>query len=214
MNLFRKMYTQSFFHTSLPFRREEKWGGCCGFAVSVTLPVWTSKRLSNLPKVTNNSLTFPDDFQYNMCSSTSLLWRVCISVLLWLPVYDDFPFFGQLPVLRLKAQFEGKLVYCSGNKSVCKVDNGWAPGPFCLHSSFSKLGLENLEGMFLGLWNVLPSSDFSLQLWHVAVSSAARILTPLLAVWSNSQILLEELLEVHGATPWCIQQGQNKTAKQ
>lgn len=58
----------------------------------VTLPVWTSKTLNILPKVTNNSLSFPDDFQYNMCSSTSPLWRVYIAVLL--PLYDDFPLFS------------------------------------------------------------------------------------------------------------------------
>lgn len=123
MHLFRKMYAQSFFHTPIPFCGEEDWGSHHGFSVSLTLPVWTGERLSNLPKVTNNSLTFPNDFQY-MCSSTSLLWRVCVSVLLWLPVYDDFPFFVPLPVLSLKAQFEGKLVCCSyiyGNKSVCKL---------------------------------------------------------------------------------------------
>lgn len=72
------MYTQSFFHTPVPFCREKERGGCCDFSVNLTLPAWTSERLSNLPTVTNNSVTFPDDFQYNMCSSTSPLRRVCM----------------------------------------------------------------------------------------------------------------------------------------
>lgn len=46
--------------------------------------------------------------------------------------------------------------------------------------------------------------------YDVAVSSAACIVTPSLAVWSNCQILLVEQLEVPGAAPWCIQQGQKQ----
>ena len=99
------------------------------------------------------------------------------------------------------------------NESVCKFDNGWGSEPFCLHCFVSKVVLENLERMFLWLWNVLPSTGFSLQLWHVAISSAAHVVTLLLAVGSDTPVLLEEQFEVHGAAPWCIQQEQKQNCK-
>lgn len=130
------MNTQSFLHSPVPFCTEGEWGGCCGFGVTVTLPVWTSKTLNILPKVTNNSLSFPDDFQYSMCSSTEcILQFYCLHMM-------TFPFFSYNYQCTWRPALKESWDIVPRNKSVCKFENGWVSEPFSLHCSFSKLVLE------------------------------------------------------------------------
>lgn len=149
------MYTPSFFHSPVPFRTEGERGGCCGFGVSVTLPVWTRKTLNILPKVTNNSLSFPDDFQYSVCSSTSPLWRLYIAVLL--PICDNFPFFPTITSVPKDLVWRkvGILFPRINLSASLKMVDYLGLSEFTVLSP--NLCWKNLEGMFLGLWKVLPS---------------------------------------------------------
>lgn len=174
-----------------------RMGGCWGFGVSVTLPVWTSKTLNILPKVTNNSLSFPDGFQYSRFSRTSPLWRVYIAVLLL--VYDDFLLFSPYNCQctwkpGLKESFGISFPGINLSASLKMVE-------YLSLSVFTVLSpnlcWKNLEGMFLFLWKVLPS------VIPVAVNSAGNTLTP-----------LEEQLELHGTAPWASNRDRNRTAKQ
>lgn len=206
MNLFRKMYSQSFFHTPVPLCREEEWGGCA-FSVSVTLPVWTSKRLSNLPKVTNNSLACPDNFQY-MCWSTSPLWRVCISVpscIWWLSL-----------ACTITSAQPGSLI--------------WREVGVLFPGINLSANLIMVEGLGLPLFTFFFSPNLC---WKIlkGCSCGSEVYCPVLISVCNDDAWLTAHLdtswpprslcghsqifwEVLGASPWCINRNRNKTAKQ